>query len=127
MTTDAGSYLLLGADIFYRLVEREHNSGSDQIHGKESTDTFYFFDFHFWVASLADLTFNMFLNPGKHYCNQKYPFDISSPRIDFTDVTHLNLGLLAYLMSLSFDTFSGSCFRWLVLAQPHARGFSHSL
>lgn len=52
MTTDAGLYLLLGADIFYRLVEREHASGSDQIHGKESTDTFYCFDFHFWFASL---------------------------------------------------------------------------
>jgi hypothetical protein len=38
--------------MFYRLVEREHTSESDQIRGKESTDTFYFFDFHFWFAAL---------------------------------------------------------------------------
>lgn len=49
--TDTGSYLLLGADIFYRLVGRQHTSKSDHVCGEESANVFHLFDFNFWVAS----------------------------------------------------------------------------
>ncbi|QGI59845.1 hypothetical protein CEK26_003827 [Fusarium fujikuroi] len=79
------------------------------------------------IITDTGLTVNSLLNPGNRYYKTKYPFDNSRSHVDFTDVTHVNYGPLADLMSLLFETFSGSCFRWLALAQPHARGFSHTI